>query len=89
LRKNKRFSTLNSVEVVYWCIPVDYDWFFAFGVLTNMILLDDFTIKTTSQRLFKGKCEMKPVWRIDFKRPIAMGASQEELGCSHKTPSNQ
>jgi len=48
--------------------------FFAFWIFTNEVLFNDFAVKAASQRLFKGICEMKIVWRRSFKNPVAIGA---------------
>jgi hypothetical protein len=83
-----RLPCLYSVEIVHWCVPVDFNGFLAFWISANKFLFNDFPVKTASKRFFKGICGVKAVWRFNFKRPIAIRASEEEFRYSHETPSN-
>lgn len=75
---------LDSVEIVKWRIPVDLECFLAFGVSANKILFDNFTVKTASQRLFKGIRGMNLIWRRSFKNPVTIRAFEGKFSFSHK-----
>jgi hypothetical protein len=74
---------LNSVEVTERRIPIDRDGFSATWISTNKILFDDFTIKTVSQRLFKGICGMNLIRRKSFKNPITIWAFEGKFRFRH------
>jgi len=46
--------------------------------------LDDFTVKTASQRLFKGICGMNLIWRRSFKNPVTIRTFEGKFSFSHK-----
>jgi hypothetical protein len=80
---------LNPVEVVQRRIPINRKVFLTFRISANMILLDDFTVKTAFQRLFKRKRGMNLIWRVSFKNPMTIWAFEGKLGLNHNTPSTQ
>jgi hypothetical protein len=86
--KLSKRKELDSVEVVKWRVPIDGYGFFAFWVSANKILFDCFTIKTASQRFFKGISGMNFIWRRSCKNPVTIWTFEGEFGCSHDAPSN-
>ena len=55
----------------------------AFGVPAKK-LLNDFTVITSSQRLFKDICEMNFIWRSKFKNLMTTRALEVKLSFNHK-----
>jgi hypothetical protein len=84
-RLKKVQGCLDSVEVVEGRVPVNRECFLAFGVSANKVLFNDITVKTASQRLFKGIRGVNFIWGRSFKNPVTVRAFEGQFSFSHKS----
>ena len=68
-------SWLHHVEVFYWRVPVDGEWFSAVRISANDFLLFHFARETGYYGFFEGVHVMPIVGGFSFKSAVAVGAS--------------